>query len=725
MRLLRSGLYLRFIAAMGALALVPLAFMSYQLIGINQEGVQAAVLELQTKLAEKISEKVGLHLRTYDERLAFALGSLQRNMEWSDKVELLRSLVESHSGLEEIALLNPKGGELYKVYSPDFADRAPELSSHEDRPLFRKFKESGAKTTGVEVVSGVPKLRFYAPVTPAASLYASLSLQSLAGEIAAERVGGTGFAVLVGPGGDLLAYPSERLSAEQVSRFKEQPVVRQALGAVSVGSTEYRDLQGVEQISAYAPVPGLSGAVVIQQPRAEAYLAASRMKRIAVSIAVVFGVLALAVALWTARRLSAPLLMLTRTARQVAEGDFGQRVDIRTADELQELGDTFNYMVSELKRYAEIQVDKLVAEQRKTQAILFSIADGILLTDYEGRIQLANRRARDLLGAGPEEAIEGRPLQDLLPEGNLRKLLVQVASNPKKDVFKEIDLSDENYRRIFRVSALPVVTPRGGSGWSVGDAAERLGVVTALHDVTFEKELDKMKESFLHSITHDLRNPMGAILGFAEFLVKGVGGELAPQQVKMVDSIYKSANRLLAMINNILDVAKMEEGRLSLDLKEVSVHDVASRAAELLEVLAKKKAIRLSVDGEGRPALMADENLLERVFTNLIGNAIKFTPDEGSITVHLEDQGNQVYASVEDSGEGIPDTYRDRIFEKFEQVPGQKRGGTGLGLTICKHVVESHLGRIWVESETGKGSKFCFTLPKGLAKDDKGGVVLH
>jgi signal transduction histidine kinase len=192
----------------------------------------------------------------------------------------------------------------------------------------------------------------------------------------------------------------------------------------------------------------------------------------------------------------------------------------------------------------------------------------------------------------------------------------------------------------------------------------------------------------------------------------------------MVESMLKSSNRLMTMVNNILDVAKMEDQSVSVNLKPASMAGVASHPLDILGALAQRRGIDLILDAAQEFTINVDGAQIERVTTNLVGNAIKFAPDDGKIVVHVEDMGESIRVCVEDDGPGIPASHLEKIFGKFEQVPGQKRGGTGLGLTISKRFVEAHKGRIWVESEYGHGARFYFTIPKNLEQDQEGNVFL-
>ncbi len=711
MSLLKSGLFRRFVAVMGALALLPVGLLSYQLLRV-QRGIQDSVLELQTKLAEKLAEKVDAYFKDSNDNISFALASLEKPMDWDQKQQLLRSLIETHSDIIEISMVSPRGQELLKVYNPDLSSRK-ELVSRAKEPAFLEFLRARRRVLSIGRQDGEPVAVFYYPMTAAVTARLELSLKELGQSIAAERVGGTGFAVMTDDRGRPLLYPAQKLSAADAAAFPKLSIVAAALESNSEGSTEFAGREG-RMVGAYHPVYSTGGAVIILQPRADAYRAAIAMKRAAAWAIFLVVLLCAAASTLLARQLTKPLLALSSAAEAVSRGDFDAKVDVRTRDELQHLADTFNRMTAQLRRYSELQVDRLVAEQRKTAAILFSIGDGILMIDGQKRIQLANPRAVEALGLERSAVLEGHEAPAVLPSGTLRDAVLAAAENPEWDLSKDLDLSTEQHHRYVRVASRPVVTPKG----------ERLGVLIALRDITLERELEKMKEDFLHYITHDLRNPLGSAMGFLDVLLKGTAGVLNPDQQSIVSSVKRSTSRLMGLVNNILDIAKMDAGGIRLQLKTVSLAGIAGRSISILESLAKARKIDVQLAATEEFSLEADGDLLERVFTNLLGNAIKYTPEAGLITVSLVDEGTHIKACVADTGEGIPKDYLERIFNKFEQVQGQRRGGTGLGLTIARFFVESHLGRIWVESELGKGSQFYFTIPKGLALRPDGSAAV-
>jgi NtrC-family two-component system sensor histidine kinase KinB len=410
-------------------------------------------------------------------------------------------------------------------------------------------------------------------------------------------------------------------------------------------------------------------------------------------------VLSIIISFFIAKGITQPILKIIDAAKTVSSGNFNIKLNIKTRDELEILGETFINMAQKLNEYAEIQVDKIIAEKTKTEAIIFSIQDGIILTDYNGNILLINNKAKNILNL-QDQSIENKNIAEILPP-EIKPVIENSIKEPNK--MFELDLSKPNFTSIYETSTTQVKTLKG----------EKIGIVTVLHDITLEKELEKIKDDFLHSITHDLRNPMTSIRGFIKFLLDGVAGELNVQQKKMLDTMDRASFRLLGMINDILDIAKLEAGKMELDLKVADMVKIVKSTVEVIQPQYERKKISLEIV-TNKPEIntKVDANFMERVFINLIGNAIKFTPENGKITVSVEEQENKIVCFVKDTGEGIPQEHLKTIFEKFGQVKNKSKGGTGLGLTICKHVIEAHGGKIWVESIYGHGAKFIFYIPK-------------
>lgn len=219
-------------------------------------------------------------------------------------------------------------------------------------------------------------------------------------------------------------------------------------------------------------------------------------------------------------------------------------------------------------------------------------------------------------------------------------------------------------------------------------------------------------DNSIHSLAHDLRNPVFAIRGFLDYLLKGVPGPINPVQQKMLLSIQRALLRLLMLINNMLDVAKVEADQMKLELTEVSLRKLAESEMALMEGMGETKKIKFSVEGDD-VKVNGDSVLLDRTIANLLSNAIKYCREDGFVKITISEDDKNAYIAVSDNGEGIPKDKQKQIFEKYKQA-GQKKSGTGLGLNLCRSVVQLHKGKITVKSEPGKGTVFTVSIPKKL-----------
>lgn len=712
---LRLSLFTKFIIAMVSLAAIPVIITGWQLIEINRKGLESTILELHTHLAESLSEKINTYLERLENQMQFVIKSITEAKGQSQSI--LQALLDSDQDFVSISLVNRKGDEMFKVYNPDLL-KDTTLLNLSDRSIFKQIWDTKNNKTGI--IGGVyfedrqPHIDALYKITQTHLMFATLSLSNLWKDIEKTRLGKSGYAFLVDSNGTLIAHPdiSRILKKENV---KASPIVEDALQAISVGASEYTLPNGNRIVGAYAPVPAMGWGVIIEQLKSEAFITErkSRIQASVVGLSVI--VIAIVIAFFMARNLSRPIMHLINGAERVAAGDFTTQVDVHTRDELRDLSRTFNSMTRKLKEYADLQVDKIIAEKTKTEAIIFSIADGIIMTDHTGKIQLINNQALQIFDIPPDpEGFEGKKIYELVPKKPIIKTLQEIIANPTRDDIREIDLSIGETARFYKVNAGNVKALKG----------ENLGIVTVVHDITLEKQIENLKEEFLHSITHDLRNPMTSIKGFLKFLLDGIAGEINEQQKKMLTTMDRASEKLLTLINDILDIAKLEAGKLDVALEQTNLREMGTHVIEAAQGISQRKQItfEFSFDESLNP-INADKKLVERVITNLIGNAVKFTPDEGHIILEIKNEDNNIRVAVIDNGEGIPPDYIDKVFDKFKQVAGQRKGGTGLGLTICKYLVESHRGRIWVESKLGVGSKFIFTIPKNLTKTKDGKIV--
>jgi len=372
-----------------------------------------------------------------------------------------------------------------------------------------------------------------------------------------------------------------------------------------------------------------------------------------------------------------------------------------------EVIETLNHQARELG----LMLRQHQEEGSKRQAILASIADGVIFNNHDGQIVLVNRAAESILSTRAEDLI-GRDLKclfDLFTAGARKELLeamTAVLSNPQATIRSETTqtvLQIENYT--INAHWSPVITEQD----------EFLGIVTIFRDITREVEADRTKGEFVSTVSHELRTPMTAIKGYTDLLYSGTVGEINDNQKRFLGIIRNNADRLTALISDLLDIDRVETGRVRFEPEPVALGDVVRNVVDALAPNAESKKHTLSVRIEaGLPAIMGDRGRLNQVFTNLVGNAINYTPEGGTISVDVYSVGGAVRADVRDNGIGIRPEDLSKVFERFYRADHplvQESRGTGLGLPIVKVFVEMHGGRVWADSETGKGSTFTVLLP--------------
>jgi PAS domain S-box-containing protein len=376
--------------------------------------------------------------------------------------------------------------------------------------------------------------------------------------------------------------------------------------------------------------------------------------------------------------------------------------------------------------------EQLIQEQRETEriyqhveerrneleAILRGIGDGVIVADPDLNLLLMNPVATRIFHVKPD-VTSSMPLSQVIPHQELTSLFLDAVHGTEKAIVKEISLPSDGNRTetIYQALASPIL----------GADGKPRGVVTVLRDVTSQKELERMKSSFLSVVSHELRTPLHSIKGFVDIILMGKTGPITETQADFLTTVREQTTHLQSLINDLLEFSRLESGQVKLRLTEVSLAEVAAAVIDKLKPLADQGQVCLvnRIAAE-IPTIDADRLRIEQVLTNLVDNAIKFTPASGVITISATDLGPEIQVAVSDTGIGIPAGELERIFDRFYQVDsGSTRPyrGTGLGLTICKHIVEHHRGRIWAESPAAgqdKGSAFYFVLSKRImGKEDE------
>jgi PAS domain S-box-containing protein len=377
---------------------------------------------------------------------------------------------------------------------------------------------------------------------------------------------------------------------------------------------------------------------------------------------------------------------------------------------LEVFGSQLGAALENAQLYDEVSKGKTYIEN-----LVENAGDVIISTDLEDRILTWNRGAEIILGYSKAEVI-GQYLSVLLPPERFHELEEMRAKVEISGALRDIEMRSKRKDGGMIYLSLSISPIREVEGKVVGFLRVAKDVTEKRRYERRLKELDKMKSDFVSNVSHELRTPLTSIKGSVDNMLDGLTGSLNEKQVRYLARIKSNTDRLSRLINDLLDLSRIESGRVELRSTTLTLTALAEEVAEHLKSLAAEKLIRIEVPSpDPKVTVWADRDKVTQVLMNLIGNALKFTPQNGKVTVALEKNGDDyVQISVDDTGPGILPEERNKIFSKFYQfadIDRQKPKGSGLGLAISKALVEMHGGRIWVESEIGKGSTFYFTLP--------------
>ena len=401
-----------------------------------------------------------------------------------------------------------------------------------------------------------------------------------------------------------------------------------------------------------------------------------------------------------ARRFGAPIEALAKAADNIGKGNFEVVLPLSSATEMNLLTRRFGIMAEALRQHQATNVDELLAGQQRLQAVLDSIDDGLLMIDQQGRLEHLNPVAQRQLGW--DESRLGQPLGEALKRPELDQQLQTVLRGGSLERLPEdlsVDIEGEN--RLLTYSLTPVSQPKGPI----------LGAVMVLHDVTEQRAFERVRSEFVLRASHELRTPVtGMHMAFGLFLERA---RFDPQsrETDLLNTVNEEMQRLMQLINDLLNFSRYQNGLQKLTLAPCDIEEMLEQARARFADRAAAKSIELLIDLQPPlPGLNADQAQLERVLDNLLDNALRHTADGGQIRLQARRHGERVIISVEDNGEGIAYGQQGRIFEPFVQV-GRKKGGAGLGLALCKEIVQLHGGRIGAYSRPGQGTQFYMALP--------------
>ncbi|MCM0080823.1 ATP-binding protein [Geomonas sp. Red32] len=432
------------------------------------------------------------------------------------------------------------------------------------------------------------------------------------------------------------------------------------------------------------------------------------------------------------RKLTGPLRELAAKARRIERGDFDQRVEETQSDEVGVLATSFNTMAQALRDRDRIinrktgdlqdlneQLEKkvtdrtsaLTMEMGRLEAVLTSLAEGVVVTDRDNHVVLYNPAAQEMFGLVPHRVI-GQAIERVCQLGGFEGLIGRIRElrDPEAWGGSSVDMSVRG--KPFKIYLC-----------SLNDEQEEFGgIVVSMRDVSVEQQVDRMKTDFISTVSHELKTPLTSMKGSLQLLLNR-GKWLTDTERQLLTVCFRNTQRLIRLISDILDISGIESGGMLFTFRPLALGEVAVYAVEEIKSYAMSRGITIvNTVGEHLPHVYGDSDRLIQVMTNLLSNAVKFSPDGKVVMVTAEREGNYVVVSVADRGKVIEPNDRDKLFKKFQQIRGTERqkGGTGLGLAICKEIVDRHHGRIFYTAAKEYGNTFSFTVPVMGETDGQG-----
>jgi signal transduction histidine kinase/HAMP domain-containing protein len=445
----------------------------------------------------------------------------------------------------------------------------------------------------------------------------------------------------------------------------------------------------------------------IVQKSERARHAAQRLNALMLAAALLSLLVGLAASTALTRRLLRPLSILTQAVHRLGQGDFNARVSLPGKDELAQLAADFNGMAHHLSEYRSSSLGELLQAQYASQAAIDSLPDPVVIFDLEGKLINVNRAAEEVLLLVLDPQVPDS-LSKVTPD--IRSVLEQVRGHvlggkgpyTPKGFEEAVRISSADGEHYFLPRATPVYAEQGGIA----------GATIILQDVTRLRRFDELKNDLVATVAHEFRTPLTSLRMAIHLCIEEVAGPLTEKQGELLYAAREDCERLQGIVDELLDLARMQAGRLQLQPLPTASSTVVDTAVSTHHAMAAGRGLQLVTDVHPSAGeVMVDRDRMHIVFANLLTNAIRHTPAGGRIDVRARPIDGTVRFEVADTGEGIPQEHVQRLFEKFYRVPGAAGGSAGLGLSIAKEIVEAHGGEIGVESEVGHGSTFWFTLP--------------
>ena len=481
----------------------------------------------------------------------------------------------------------------------------------------------------------------------------------------------------------------------QMANHSDRPEVVQALASGVGSSSRFSHTLGYEMLYTAVRVEDnkqVMALVRVALPLQQVSANIAHLQRIMIAATVVVTLLAVLLATLIAGRISRPVRELTQSAWKLSSINPSDQPIPSNKDEISQLTSVFNIMSSRLSG----EIKELEKERATLEAVLQKMTDGVLIVDARGDIQLVNPAAEKMFSLS-QPILINKPLIEIIRHHQPVEMWQRCRDSGETQNV-DFEVGDRLSLHGIATSLSPVIS---GS------------TLLLFQDMTRQRQIETMRRDFISNVSHELRTPLAALKALTETL-QGGALEDPPAARRFLEQMETEVDSLSLMVSELLELSRIESGRVPLNRVSTRPIEIVNPAYERLRLQAERAGLSLTVDcPDDLPNVLADASRVQQVLVNLLHNAIKFTSSGGQVTLRAVQQDREILFSVTDTGIGIAAENVTRIFERFYKVDRSRAtSGTGLGLAIARHLVEAHGGRIWVESEVGKGSTFSFTIPK-------------
>ncbi|MCK8140801.1 ATP-binding protein [Flavobacterium sp. I-SCBP12n] len=400
-----------------------------------------------------------------------------------------------------------------------------------------------------------------------------------------------------------------------------------------------------------------------------------------------------------------PIKELTDSIKEIANKNYSQRVHFMNHNEFGDLAKSFNSMAEKLQEYSSSNLHKLSFEKKRLETLINNMHDPIIGLDNTGTILFVNNEALKIIGLKSSEVVGQLATTLALTNDLMKSLIVSTLLDGKQKV-EPMKIFADNIESYFEKEIVNITIKPTGEDQTID-----IGDVIILRNITVFKELDFAKTNFIATVSHELKTPISSIKMSLQILEKEDTGKMNEDQKQLITSIKEDSERLLKITGELLDLSQVETGNIHLTIENNNPYDIINYAIAAVKVKADQKAIKIIIDAqENLPFVKADTDKTAWVLINFLTNAITYSSENSTIIVKVRQENNTILFEVIDKGKGIDSHYKNKVFDKYFQIPGSHKLGTGLGLAISKEFIEAQNGIISVKSDLGLGSTFSIAL---------------